>query len=250
MTIQDDLLPILKKLRLSGLLHTLDLRTREAVDDNLAHTEFLYRVLSDEVERRDAKQLSLRIRRARFDGAKTVDDFDFRFNPAIPKARLIELATCAFVARREVVCLVGPSGVGKSHLAQALGHRACMAGHTVTYTSAHQMFRQLRAARADRSLERTMLRFTNADLLIIDDLGLQSLRQDEPEDLYEIIRHRYERGAMVITSNRATEEWYPLFGDPLMASAAMDRLLHHSHVIELTGDSYRNPPPGRKTQAP
>lgn len=249
MTVHDDLLPILKKLRLSGLLHTLELRSSEAVEDNLAHTEFLYRLLSDEVERRDAKQLSLRIRRARFDGTKTLEDFDFRFNPDIPKARLVDLATSIFVARREVVCLVGPSGVGKSHLAQALGHRACMAGHTVIYTSAIHMFRQLRAARADRSLDRAMLRFTNPDLLVIDDLGLQPLRQDEPEDLYEIIRHRYERGAMVITSNRATEEWYPLFGDPLMASAAMDRLLHHSHVIELTGDSYRNPPPNRRTQA-
>ncbi len=245
MTVQTDLLPILKKLRLSGLLHTLDLRGREAVDENLGHTEFLYRLLNDEVERRDSKQLALRLRRARFDGDKTIDDFDFHFNPAVPRAVVVDLATCGFVAKREVVCLVGPSGVGKSHLAQALGHRACMLGHTVLYTAAHQMFRQLRAARADRSLDRTRLKFTNPDLLITDDLGLQPLRDDEPQDLYELIRHRYERGAMVITSNRATEEWYPLFGDPLLASAAMDRLLHHSHVVELTGDSYRNPPADR-----
>ena len=250
MTIQDDLIPILKKLRLSGLLQTLELRRREAVDDDLAHSEFLYRLLNDEVERRDAKQMVLRLRRARFDTAKTIDDFDFRFNPSVPKTLIIDLATCAFVAKREVVCLVGPSGVGKSHLAQALGHRACMAGHTVLYTSAHQMFRQLRAARADRSFDRTLLRFTSPDLLIVDDLGLQPFRDDEPHDLYEIIRHRYERGAMIVTSNRATGEWYPLFGDPLLASAAMDRLLHHSHVVELAGDSYRNPPPDRRPQTP
>ncbi len=245
MTIQDDLVPILKKLRLSGLLQTLELRGREAIDDSLAHPEFLYRLLNDEVERRDAKQLFLRMRRARFETAKTIDDFDFQFNPAVPKALIIDLATCTFVAKREVVCLVGPAGVGKSHLAQALGHRACMMGHTVLYTSAHQMFRQLRAARADRSFDRTMLRFTSPELLIVDDLGLQPFRQDEPQDLYEIIRHRYERGALIVTSNRDTDEWYPLFGDPLLASAAMDRLLHHSHVVELTGNSYRNPPTER-----
>ena len=241
MTIQDELIPVLKKLRLSGLFETLQIRGREAVDDDLSHPEFLYRLLNDEVERRDAKQLTLRMRRAKFDAHKTIGDFDFQFNPSVPKAMMIDLATCTFVAKREVVYLVGPSGVGKSHLAQALGHRACMAGHTVTYTSAHNMFRQLRASRADRSFDRTMLRYTNPDLLIIDDLGLQPLKQDEPQDLYEVIRHRYERGAMIITSNRSTKEWYPLFGDQLLASAAMDRLLHHCHVVELKGDSYRNP---------
>ena len=242
---RDDMLPILKKLRLSGLLDTLDLRTQEAVEGNLSNEEFLLRLLTDEVERREAKQLDLRLRRARFDHAKTIDDFDFQFNPSVPRAKVTDLATCLFVERREVVCLIGPTGTGKSHLAQALGHRACMAGHKVLYTSAHQMFRQLRAARADRSFDRCLLKFTGPDLLVIDDLGLRSLRDQEPEDLYEIIRHRYERGAMVITSNRSVPEWYPLFGDELLASAAMDRLMHHSHVVELDGHSYRNPPAQR-----
>lgn len=245
MSTTDDLIPILKKLRLSGLLQSLELRCREAIDDTVPPTEFLYRLLSDEVERRDAKQLETRLRRAHFENAKALEDFDFHFNPGVPKAKIIDLATCNFVPRREVVCLVGPSGVGKSHLAQALGHRACMAGHTVLYTSAHQLFRQLRAARADQSFDRCIARFTGPDLLLVDDLGLRPLRDQEPEDLYEIIRQRYERGAMVLTSNRAVHEWYPLFGDELLASAAMDRLLHHSHIVELTGNSYRNPTRGK-----
>lgn len=237
----DDLVPILKKLRMSGVLHSLELRVREAVDDNLAHAEFLYRLLHDEVERREAKQLDLRLRRASFDHAKTLEDFDFHFNPGVPKPKVIDLATCHFVARRENALIVGAAGVGKSHLAQALGHRACMAGHTVLYTGATQMLQQLRAARADHSYERKMLRFTNPDLLIVDDIGLRPLRDFEPEDLYEVIRQRYERGSMIITSNRATDEWYAMFGDELLASAAMDRLLHHATVIEIEGESYRNP---------
>lgn len=119
------------------------------------------------------------------------------------------------------------------------------------YTSAHDMLTQLRASRADDSLDRRMLRFVAPDLLIIDDLGLRPLRHDEPIDLYEVIRQRYEHGSTIITSNRAIEEWPPLLGDPLMASAAMDRLLHHCQILELDGNLYRNPPrrPG-STPAP
>ncbi len=242
----DDLIPLLKKLRLSGVLQTLELRTKQAADDDLSHGEFLLRLLSDEVERRDAKMLDQRIRRANFEHAKTLEDFDFHFNPAVPKAKVIDLATCGFVERRRNVLLVGPSGVGKSHIAQALGHRACMAGKKVLYVAAHDMLKQLRAAKGDGSYDRRLLRFTSPDLLIIDDLGLRQLVHDEPIDLYDIIRLRYERCSTVITSNRALEELPSIFGDPLLSSAAMDRLLDDAHVIVIDGDSYRNPPPAKR----
>ncbi|MBM3222154.1 MAG: AAA family ATPase [Candidatus Rokubacteria bacterium] len=239
----DDLVPLLKKLRMSGVLQTLELRTHQAVEDNLSHPEFLLRLLTDEVERRDGKQLDQRVRRACFEHAKTLEDFDFHFNPTIPKAKVIDLATCGFIEKKQNVLFVGPTGVGKSHVAQALGHRACRAGFTALYTSAHDMLGQLRAARADNSYDRRLARYSSPEVLIIDDLGLRSLTRDEPVDLYEIIRQRYERTSTVITSNRDVTELASLFGDPLLAAAAMDRLLHGAHVIVMDGASYRNPPP-------
>lgn len=242
----DQLVPLLKKLRLSGLLDTLELRTEQAVDDRLSHPEFLLRLMADEVERRDAKMLQQRLRRASFEHAKTLEDFDFQFNPAVPKAQVIDLATCLFIQKRRNVILVGPSGVGKSHIAQALGHRACLAGHKVLYVVASDMFRQLRAARGDGSYERRLLKFTGPNLLILDDLGLKALRAHEDEDLYEIIRLRHERGSIIVTSNRALEELPTIFGDPLLASAATDRLLEEAHLIVIEGDSYRNPPKAKR----
>ncbi len=239
MTALDDLVPVLKKLRLSGVLQSLDLRLRQATDDDISTTEFLYRLLADEVERREAKQLQLRLSRAAFESRKSFDDFDFTFNPELPKAKILDLATGRFLDTHTNLLLVGPAGVGKSHLAQAIGQRACLAGHSALYVTAHQMFASLRAARGDGSHDRKLARFTSPRLLIIDDLGLRPLTDDEPMDLYEIIRQRYERSSTLITSNRDITEWYPLFGDALLATAAMDRLLHHSHILVLDGRSFR-----------
>jgi DNA replication protein DnaC len=246
MSVIDELVPHLKKLRLSGVLQSLELRLKQAREDDLPYEEFLFRLLSDEIERRDGKQLEQRVRRANFEHAKTLEDFDFHFNPNVPKGRVIDLATCSFVEHRQNVLLLGPTGVGKSHIAQSLGHRACRLGKTVLYVAAQDLFKELRAARADGTHDRRMLRFTTPDLLLIDDLGLRALRDDEPVDLYEIIRTRYERHSTLITSNRTAQEMGALFGDPLLASAAMDRLLHDAHVLILDGASFRNPPGERR----
>ena len=242
-----ELVPILKRLKLGGLLETLELRVRQAVEDDLDHYEFLIRLLRDEIERRDATMLQRRVRAAAFEGPKSLEDFDFTFNSDIPKARIVDLATCRFIDRHQNVVLIGPAGVGKSHIAQALGHRACRLGMKVLYAPAHQLLSELRASRADYTWQKRIERLAMLDLLIIDDLGLRPLAHDEPVDLYEIIRRRYERGSTIFTSNRAIDEWYTLFGDALLASSAMDRLLHHCEVVEMKGDSYRNPPKGKKS---
>lgn len=174
----DELVPVLKKLRLSGVLQSLDVRVRQASEGDLSHTEFLLRLLGDEVDRRDGKQIDLRLRKASFEHAKTLEDFDFHFNPKLPRAKLLELAAVSFVAKRENVALIGPTGTGKSHAAQAIGHRACMAGYNVLFVPAHRLLDDLRGARADGSHERRLLRYTSPDVLIVDDLGLTLHRFD------------------------------------------------------------------------
>ncbi|MCA9630483.1 MAG: IS21-like element helper ATPase IstB [Myxococcales bacterium] len=241
MRMHDDLNQLLKKLRLSGILATLELRLKQAAEDDMAHREFLVRLLQDEVDRRDTSQMDLRIQRAGFDKLCSLEDFDFQFNPEIPKAQILDLATCQFVSRAENVLLIGQSGLGKSHIAQALALRACRAGFTAQHILAEELFRQLRAGRGDGTYERRLARLAKVDVLVIDDLGLRPLQNQEPLDLYEIIRQRYERSSLIITTNRDVAELTQLLPDPLLASAAMDRLLHHSQVIRLVGDTYRNP---------
>ena len=239
MELRQHLIPKLKQLRLSGILDTLDARCQQAIDEHWSYGDFLERLLEDEVERRQQKQLALRVRRATLSSDKTLETFDFTFNPAINRQRLYDLATGYFIRDKRNVLLCGPTGVGKSHLAQALAHEACRRGFDVVFINAHKMLRSLQAGRADNTYEKRLASYARPDLLVIDDFGLKPMTSPGPEDLYDVINERYEKGSILITSNRAPAEWATWFTDPLLASAGLDRLAHNAHVIVIQGPSYR-----------
>jgi len=239
MELKHQLTPKLKQLRLSGILQTLESRHRQAVDGKWSYIEFLERLLEDEVERRHQKQLGLRLRRAGINTAKTLETFDFDFNPAINRQQILALAACDYIREKRNLLICGPTGVGKTHLAEALSQEACRQGFHVLFVNAYKMLQHLYGGRADGSLERRLKTYLRPDLLVLDDFGLKPLHPPAPEDLYDVINERYEQGSILLTSNRAPAEWYDLFGDPLLASAGLDRLAHDANVLFLQGESYR-----------
>ena len=233
------LLPKLKHLRLGGMVNTLERRSQEAIEQSLAPMEFLALLLEDEIERRDQKRFRRMIEASMLDEAKTLAQFDFAASPWLSRTFVNDLASCRFIERAENVLLAGPTGTGKSHLAQALGHEAIRMGKRVHYRSVHKLLAKLHGKRADGSYIKYLSKLLHVELLILDDFGLMPLTQQGAEDLYEIIRQCYENRSIIITSNRAPVEWADIFGNKLMASAALDRLTHHSHFIEMKGESYR-----------
>ena len=239
MEMTHQLIPFLKRLRLSGVLQTLEARNQQAIDGRWTYVEFLARLLEDEVERRAQKQLALRIRRAAINTTKTLEGFDFGFNPSLNRQQVLDLASCSYIRQKRNVLICGPTGVGKTHLAQALTHEACRQGYTALLVNTYRMLQHLNGGRADGTLERRFQTYLRPDLLVLDDFGLKPLRPPAPEDLYDIINERYERGSILVTSNRALEEWPDLFGNPLLASAGLDRLSHRADVVVITGPSFR-----------
>lgn len=240
MNIEHQIAHQLKTLRLGGFLETLDLRLKQAQEEELNHLTFLELMLQDEIERRETKKLAQRLWRASFEQEKTLEGFDYSFNPKIKRSLVKNLATCIFIEKKEHVLMYGPAGVGKTHLAQGLGHQACRKGYDVLFVKSLKMLRTLLAARADNSWERRIKRFIKPDLLIIDDFGLSTLNLTQAEDFYEIVTERHLKSSIIITSNRPPQDWIALFPDPVMANSALDRLAHHAHHIVIEeGESYR-----------
>lgn len=236
-----DLAPMLKQLRLSGILDSLEVRNRQALEGKLAHTEFLALLIQDEIARREHKKFSLRLRRAAFRGEKTLENFDFGFNPTIDKGLILELATCRFLDEKVSILIAGRSGTGKSHVAQAIGHTAVRRGYDVLFTTQTKLLGQLQAARATQSYDRRLAALAKVDLLIVDDFGLKPLRPPQDEDLHELIAERYERRSTILTSNLDFKEWGDAFPNRLLGAATLDRLRHGAYLVVLDGESYRSP---------
>ncbi len=233
------LLPKLRELCLGGMLESLEERAALAQEQQLSPVEFLALLLDDEIERRHQRRFLLRQKEAGFESLKTLADFDFAAVPGLDRSLVRELATCAFIRAKENWLLCGPTGVGKSHLATAIGYEAITRNLRVLSFPAHRLLARLLASRADGTYSRFFTKLGSVELLIIDDFGLRPVDAQGAEDLYELIARRYERGSLLITSNRAPQEWLEVFGDSLLASAALDRLTHHARVTTITGESYR-----------
>jgi DNA replication protein DnaC len=235
----DSLRTALKQLRLSGLLESLEVRLHEAAGNGLNHAEFLEIILQDELAVRADRQLQRRVKAAQFRELKTLEDFDWSFNPSIKRKQIYDLATCRFVREARDVLWLGPPGVGKSFLVQAIGYQALKSGYSVLYRSIFDVVRDFLHDEALGGEDKVLARYLKPDLLLIDDMGMKQLPKRSGEYLFEIIMRRYETRSTMMTSNRPLEDWGKLLGDVPSATAILDRFLHHAEIIQITGKSYR-----------
>ena len=230
---------MLTRLKLTAIRDQLDALLGEAARRELTLIETVALLCEREIARKDERRIEMALGLARFPMVRDLAGYDFAAQPAVDKQQIRELATGRFIANGEAVLLLGPPGVGKTHLAVGLGRAAIEAGYTVLFTTATARIAQLVTAHAAGRLEERLVHFTKPRLLIIDELGYLPVEPDAAHVLFQLVSRRYERGSILLTSNRAVSEWGDVFGDPVVATAILDRLLHHSHVLTIRGESYR-----------
>jgi DNA replication protein DnaC len=244
------LAPVLRSLKLTGMLETLDARLAEARAGTLGHIEFLQVLCEDELARREAGAVARRLRAAHLPSAATLESFDFSYNPKMPAAQIRDLARLEFVAAGEGLCIYGPVGVGKTHVAVALAHQACRRGYDAMFLSASRMLADLAGGHADRSFGSRLKRLAKPAVLVVDDFAMRDFSLAQADDFYELVCERVGKPgrALVLTSNRSPADWYPLFPNAVVGESVLDRVINTSHHLLMDGKSYRpNRRPGRPT---
>ncbi len=228
----------LRKLKLFGMLDTLETRLGQATAGQLGHVELLQSLCEDETARRDATGLERRLKAAHFEQTCAIEDYDFTVNPKIPAAQIRDLATLRFVETGESIILHGPVGVGKTMIAQALGHQACRRGYTVAFTKTSRLLADLAGGHADRSFETRLARWARPSVVIFDDFAMRDFTLAQADDLYELVTERSGK-ASIFTANRQASDWYSLFPNPVVAESILDRIVNSAHHVHMDGTSYQ-----------
>jgi len=229
----------LRQLKLAGMVKSIDSRNKFAMDNNVSYIEFLELLIDDEYVNRKANSFGKRLNKSKVNTEKSIDEFDFNYQPKMNKKLIMELASCRFINENKNIVFMGKPGVGKTHLANAIGLEALKQGYKVLFLHINDLIDKLNAARADGSIRQLMNILVGADLLILDELGFKKIPAEFIDGVFEVIRKRYENGSIIITSNRNFEDWGNIFGDMVMASAIIDRVVHHAFIIKIDGDSFR-----------
>jgi DNA replication protein DnaC len=229
----------LKSLKLPTFLREYDKQAQICAGDGINHVGYLARLTELEMIDRERRLVERRIKQARFSTVKQLESFDFKAIPGLNKMLILELARSEYVTRRENVILLGPSGVGKTHIALGLGLAACQKGLNVRFTTASQLVHELMEARDEKRLLRLQTQLAKVSLLIVDELGYVPLSQTGSELLFEVFSQRYERGASIVTSNLPFQEWTSVFASERLTGALLDRITHHVHILEMNAESYR-----------
>lgn len=235
----DSLQEKIKKLHLAGLLQTADMRAEQAVKEQMSYLEFLELLINDENLNRSRNRRNDLMKRSRMPQHKTMEEFNFSWQPSLNRQSIYAFGTCEFIRKKENIAFIGLPGTGKTHLSIALGIKAIEQGYTVLFTTLSEMMEDLYISRADNSFRQKLKKYISPDLLILDEFGLKKLSQTNVDDLYEVISKRYESSATIITSNKQFDEWGSILFDPVLATAILDRFVHHCSFISIEGDSYR-----------